>query len=106
MDDVISADSHIRRIQRARRYRQHGCSQQPCRKGQTDHAAQNGTRSHPQYHHDGIADYARQHVIRRKQKGQSIKQIHVNRMNLRRIQPVHLYQTACIRLTAGKNNLR
>ena len=106
VDNVVPADGHVGGVQRTRRKGQQGRRAQALRHGKPQRPAQEHARKHAEHKADRVADDAREHKAVREQEGQRIQQIHVDRVNLRGVDPVHLNQAAGVRLAPRENHLR
>ena len=106
MNDVISADGHVFRIDGARRQRKHCRRAERRAQRQPARAAQPRAGRHAHDEDKRIADDPRRLIARRKNKRQRVKQVHVNAVDLGRIQPVHLHKAVRLRLPVGQNDFR
>ena len=106
VNDVITADGHVARVDGARRQREHRGHAERCAQRQPARAAQPRARRHAQHEDERVADDPHRLVAGRQQKRQRVKQVHVDAVDLRGIQPIHLNQAVRPRLPVRQNDLR
>lgn len=106
VNDVITADGHVARVDGARRQREHRRHAERRAQRQPARAAQPRARRHAQHEDERVADDPHRLVAGRQQKRQRVKQVHVDAVDLRGIQPIHLNQAVRPRLPVRQNDLR
>ena len=105
MHDVIPTDRHVGGIERAGCQRQQRRRAQGARRGQPQLPAQEQKRRHAQEEPERVADDARQEEAVRKQEGERVEQVHVQRVHLGGIEPLRLHQMPAVGLLPREDHL-